>query len=196
MQNRPRRVRRPGKPTAHKTRYHRPKGSNRNVSGKRKSWYLPAALLLVGLVALFDHNSIQPAVLESISDGDTLRVTLQGKPYKIRLHGIDTPEYDQPFGDAAKRALQDLVYNKEITIKKRDEDQYGRLVAIVYADGENVNLQLVEDGYAWWYRDYAGFNMPLAYAEFSARRNDRGLWQKDDPTPPWEWRRSRVKTPR
>ncbi|MEE4250949.1 MAG: thermonuclease family protein [Alcanivoracaceae bacterium] len=126
-----------------------------------------------------------------MSDGDTLRVSVEGTIYKVRLYGIDTPEYKQAFGSAAKQALEDLVEGKQITLKEREQDRYGRLVATVYADGENVNLQLVENGYAWWYRDYATFNVPLALAEFSARRDERGLWQSDDPTPPWEWRSNR-----
>ena len=192
--SRPRRVRRPGKPTAHKTRYVRPRaGGGRQKSKNRKQ---PAQILLgivfiVALVAFFDQASIQPAELLSVSDGDTLRVSLDGREVKVRLYGIDTPEYKQPYGSAASEALRGLVANREIEIKERDKDRYGRLVAIVYADGENVNRQLVESGYAWWYRDHATFNVPLALAEFSARRNDRGLWQDEDPTPPWEWRSKR-----
>ena len=190
---RPRRLRRPGKPTAHKTRYYRPQGQSRSQrpgGRKREMTFLVGALLLIALIIWLDNASIKPVELLSVSDGDTLRVSLEGKTYNVRLYGIDTPESDQPFGGAAKQALQDLVANKALSIKERDEDRYGRLVAIVYADGESVNLQLVEGGYAWWYRDYATFNMPLAFAEFSARLDDRGLWQKENPTPPWEWRRN------
>lgn len=195
QQARPRRVRRPGKPTAHKTRYVRPRrqGSSGFSGGgpRNRLTVLLGVVLAIVLVVWVDHGSIEPAVLISVTDGDTLRASVDGKTVKVRLYGVDTPEYDQPHGAAATRALQELVRNKDIAIKERDRDRYGRLVAIVYADGESVNLQMVESGHAWWYRDYATFNASLAYAEFSARRNERGLWQNEDPTPPWEWRRSR-----
>ena len=38
---------------------------------------------------------------------------------------------------------------------------------------EHVNLAMVADGYAWWYRYYARNNRELAAAETEAR--DRGL---------------------
>lgn len=148
-------------------------------------------LLAIALVLWVDYASIQPARVLSVTDGDTLRASIEGETYKVRLYGIDTPETGQPFGNAATKALQDMLQTAEITIKKRDEDRYGRLVAIVYANGENVNEQLVAGGHAWWYRDYATLNPRLALAEFNARRNDRGLWQNENPTPPWEWRKAR-----
>ncbi len=147
--------------------------------------------LFVGAILALDHAAIQPAVVLKVVDGDTLHLAIDGKRTKVRLHGIDTPERDQPHGSKATAALLNLVYNRDISVKKRDTDRYGRLVAIIYADGENVNTALVRDGHAWWYRRYAQLSVPLAWAEFEARNNDRGLWQAEDPTPPWEWRRAR-----
>ena len=37
-----------------------------------------------------------------ISDGDTITVVHDGKPEKIRLYGIDTPESKQAFGSVAQ----------------------------------------------------------------------------------------------
>lgn len=190
LQAGPRRIRRPGKPTAHKTRYYRPGGKGRSQTPRRRQ-RLKAVVLMVALITWLDQASVKPAVLIDVSDGDTLRASVEGKTYTVRLYGIDTPEYKQPYGEAAKAALQNMVSSAELTLKERDKDRYGRLVATVYADGKSVNLQLVDAGYAWWYRDYATFNVPLALAEFSARRNERGLWQEHNPTPPWAWRRDR-----
>ena len=41
-----------------------------------------------------------------IVDGDTITVVHNGKPEKIRLYGIDTPESKQAFGTGAKEALR------------------------------------------------------------------------------------------
>ena len=45
-----------------------------------------------------------------VSDGDTITILdASQKQHKIRLHGIDMPEYQQPYGKAAKSALANLV---------------------------------------------------------------------------------------
>ena len=40
-----------------------------------------------------------------VADGDTLDVRLESGMLRVRLHGVDAPERDQPWGKAAKRAL-------------------------------------------------------------------------------------------
>jgi len=47
--------------------------------------------------------------LVKVIDGDTLKVKIQGAELKVRLIGIDAPESDQPFGDAARDELASLV---------------------------------------------------------------------------------------
>jgi hypothetical protein len=34
-------------------------------------------------------------------------------------------------------------------------DRYGRIVGKVIFDGQDVDLAMVQEGYAWWYRKYA-----------------------------------------
>jgi endonuclease YncB( thermonuclease family) len=52
----------------------------------------------------------------------------------------------------------------------------------------NVNLELVREGWAWWYGKYATKNKELASAEAAARKAKRGLWADAKPIPPWDWR--------
>ena len=54
-----------------------------------------------------------------IVDGDTV-YTKDGT--KIRLHGIDTPERDQPYGKQATRALDRLIKTK-IFVLEKDTDR-------------------------------------------------------------------------
>ena len=124
-----------------------------------------------------------------IVDGDTLEL-VGGE--EVRLHGIDAPEAAQPYGEAATRFLRELTLGRVVTVRVTDRDRYGRLVGwIVLENGSTAQELLIEAGLAWWYREYAPDARRLRAAEEDARVASRGLWEQDDPTPPWEWRRSR-----
>ena len=90
-----------------------------------------------------------------IADGDTLDVRLESGMLRVRLHGVDAPEHDQPWGKAAKRALSKLVYRETVEVEPVTQDQYERIVARVWLDDRDVNAALVEGGNAWVYRRYA-----------------------------------------
>lgn len=127
-----------------------------------------------------------------VIDGDTIEILdAAQETHRIRLHGIDTPERGQPFGDAARRALADVIAGQGVGIDVRDTDRYGRTIGIVYLGGQNVNLTLVRDGYAWWYERYAPLDDDLQDAQDAARSEGLGLWTESSPIPPWEWRRGR-----
>jgi micrococcal nuclease len=49
----------------------------------------------------------------------------------VRLDGIDAPELGQPFGQASKRALSDLVFDKQVTLHTTSTDRYKRTLARV-----------------------------------------------------------------
>jgi len=125
-----------------------------------------------------------------IADGDTLSLLdASNTQHKIRFFGIDAPESDQPHGNRSREALAALVSGKRLGVVVIEEDDYGRKVGTVYADGRNVNLALVEQGHAWWYQYFARQEHALEAAEREARSARRGLWAGSDPTPPWDWRR-------
>ncbi len=49
-----------------------------------------------------------------VHDGDTLTgITASNEQVKVRLDAIDAPEIKQPYGQAAKKALSDMVFGKE-----------------------------------------------------------------------------------
>ena len=126
------------------------------------------------------------------SAGNRLRPAWPGRRRvrsEIRLFGIDSPEWDQPHGEQARDALAGLVSRQQVGLVTVETDGFGRTVATVYMDGRNINLTMVENGHAWWYRRYAPYERHLAEAEQQARQRARGLWSNPDPRPPWEWRR-------
>ena len=124
--------------------------------------------------------------ISRVVDGDTVYMK---DGTKVRLHGIDTPERDQPYGKQATRNLDKLI-GRTVFVVERDTDRYGRLVGTLYTpEGVNVNLQMVCNGSAWWYSRYARNNRAMASCQDEAKEAGLGLWADDDPMPPWEWRR-------
>jgi micrococcal nuclease len=124
-----------------------------------------------------------------ISDGDTIGVMHQGREEKIRLHGIDAPERKQPFGIRAKLYSAGLAFEKDVTVKPRGTDRYGRTIAdVILPDGRNLNREMLKAGFAWWFRRYAPYDEELKRLEAEAREAKRGLWADPEPVPPWERR--------
>jgi micrococcal nuclease len=121
-----------------------------------------------------------------IVDGDTILVSLGGEDERVRYIGIDTPESvapDQPvecYGHAASDFNASLVEGQEarLVFDRELRDQYGRLLAYVYVNGQLVNAQLMRRGYA---RTLV-FPPNTAHAELFARLQQqaadagRGLW--------------------
>jgi endonuclease YncB( thermonuclease family) len=125
-----------------------------------------------------------------VADGDTVSLLDRNNTqHKVRLFGIDTPEQNQPYGNAAKKVLLDLVGQKTVGVVVVTTDSYGRKVGTLYLDGVNINVAMVERGYAWWYQHFAPHEIKLAASEQQARQQRLGLWADPDPVPPWEWRR-------
>ena len=126
-----------------------------------------------------------------VTDGDTITILDASQTqHKVRLYGIDTPEYKQPYSRAATKTLAGWVEGEGVGVDVKDTDSYGRTVGVIYKGNVNVNLQMVKSGYAWWYKKYAPLNDDLRMAEERARIDKLGLWAEPDPIPPWEWRQA------
>lgn len=116
--------------------------------------------------------------------------------HKIRLAGIDAPEKAQPFGNRSRQHLGELTFQKMVVADCPKVDRWGRLVCKVTADDQDVGLQQVAMGMAWWFRRYSGEQSPAdraahEKAEDAARTARTGLWSDADPVPPWEWRKKK-----
>lgn len=126
-----------------------------------------------------------------ILDGDTMEVLYQNSPIKIRLAHIDCPEkrYQQPFGAQAKKALSDLCFGQQVTVRVQKSDRYKRLIAIVINyHRQIVNQEMVRQGMAWHFKKYSS-DPVYAEIEIEARKHKVGLWRDPNPVPPWEWRK-------
>ena len=129
-----------------------------------------------------------------VVDGDSLNVLSlpENEELKLRLYGIDAPEWKQEYGKESKDALRGLLGpNREISVKVLDKDRYGRLICKLHLNSEDISVNewMVSEGNAWHYKKYAPNDISLQSAEKSARKNKLGLWVYESPIPPWEFRK-------
>lgn len=92
-----------------------------------------------------------------VVDGDTIVVNYNGAEEKVRLIGVDTPESVHPdnnrntdAGFAASEFTNVYLTGQDVELEfdVQQRDQYGRLLAYVYLDGEMFNMKLLQTGYA------------------------------------------------
>lgn len=78
---------------------------------------------------------VEASVIRVI-DGDTIEVAIEGKLYKVRYIGIDTPEVGQPYADEATEKNRELVERKVVWLEKdvSETDKYNRLLCYVYVE--------------------------------------------------------------
>ena len=90
-------------------------------------------------------NSLKLAT--KIIDGDTFLI--EGG-YSVRILGIDADERGYPCYDAAKNRLEEIILNQEVKLENgtEDLDQYCRYLRYVFADNQNISLELVKEGLA------------------------------------------------
>lgn len=125
-----------------------------------------------------------------VIDGDTLVVVKENKEIKIRLYGIDCPELDQPYGEAARQYISNFVLDKTIRYVETGTDRYKRTVAIVYISNTDISLQesLLKSGLAWIYPLYCTESICKEWERVwkDAILHGKGMWL----TPPWLWRKN------
>lgn len=80
-----------------------------------------------------------------VIDGDTFQLR-SGK--RVRLLGVDAPEYNRCGGPEAKKRLKELIGQKIIDLREVTTEAYGRSLALVYAGSVFVNRVMLEEGWA------------------------------------------------
>lgn len=140
----------------------------------------------------------QVATVASVTDGDTIRVLLDGQNVPVRYIGIDTPETQSGFelmGQEAADANARLVAGQQVILEKdvSETDRFDRLLRHVWVevDGELVlvGLELIRLGVA----QVSTFPPDVKYidelfvpAQAAAREAGIGLWaiaSTPEPTP-------------
>lgn len=163
------------------------------------------ALILAALLVAAGRSfeaAAQPAVTTlsgvviRVSDGDTLWLrpdpdadvqAERRKPVKIRLLGLDAPEICQDQGPEARAALASWILGRHVTVQRRAVDNYGRQLATLWLDGQDVGARLVAQGQAWSAR-WHGAVGSYADEEAVARHARAGLFARPDPELPRAFR--------
>jgi len=125
-----------------------------------------------------------------VIDGDTL-VLADGR--HVRFIGIDAMELghdgsaDQPYAAAARDRLKQLIedHGGKLRLETDSEayDEHGRMLAYLFAGGEDLGLTLIREGLAVVVAvppDLAQLGC-YAEAEARARASHLGIWSKDSP---------------
>ncbi len=156
-------------------------------------WFLRALRFLVAMFLI--ATIVRPAwaadaKVTYVTDGDTLwvRPAGGGKSIKVRIDGIDAPEICQAGGDAARMALASRVVGRTVVVSTRRQDDYGRQVATIELDGEDIAAWMVSQGHAWSYqvrRDGSRYRA----LQIQARAERRGLFAQPGALHPRVFRR-------
>lgn len=168
------------------------------MSRDRSRLLLAALIVLVSgsLAAGFSVRTAQaPASLKGtvsfVYDGDTVKVLLEnGEEPRVRLIGVDTPEYDDSREEVrllaflAKRFATSRLLRRPVRLAfdAQRTDAFDRMLAYVWTeDGALFNEVLIREGYGFAFLKYRFDRSRMAEfreAEKAARGSGRGLWHE------------------
>ncbi len=149
------------------------------------------ALVAVGCAGRGNLESAESvdAKVTRVVDGDTVKVSVDGRTETVRYIGIDTPESVKPdepvecYGEEAGKYNEGLVEGKEVRLDFDSErrDRFGRLLAYIYlhsSPGKSINEVLVQRGYArtLTIEPNTRLGKRLDRLERRAREKGLGLW--------------------
>lgn len=142
---------------------------------------IPALFPLLLLLLAPSQGLCFSARLERAMDGDSLVLALQdGHREEVRLIGLDTPEQEQEWGEAAREYSRRFCSGGrlELALDKEQRDRYGRLLAYVWRDGKMLNEALLEAGLAVILpiKPNTAFAGRFRAAQERAQAAQRGFW--------------------
>jgi len=99
-----------------------------------------------------EKGEIWSGVVKHVVDGDTIDVSfgIYGIQ-RIRLVGVNTPEWYEEGYEEAKEFVNKTCSGKEVKLDVDDREQhdcYYRILAVVYVNNTNLNEKLLREGYA------------------------------------------------
>ncbi|ANH67282.1 thermonuclease family protein [Mitsuaria sp. 7] len=172
------------------------------LSGRSVSPFSSPRACLIAILSCSLLGTASAATLRGevvgLADGDTLTVLdKERQQHRVRLVGIDAPEKRQAFGERSRQNLSALVLRQDVVVDWKKRDRYGRILGVVHVRSVDVGQAQLRAGLAWHYKAYereqaAEQRILYSAEEVDARRARRGLWSEAAPTPPWEFRRSKV----
>ena len=131
--------------------------------------------------------------ITEVIDGDTVKIIYEGQETTVRYLLVDTPETnhpwfgEQPLGKEATERNRELIEQAqqiEIEFDAGDRfDDYDRLLAYFYADGESIQQQLLEEGFArvaYVFPPNTRYVEEFRDAEAEAKDAEIGIWEYEN----------------
>ncbi len=149
---------------------------------------LTSCLWLAGLVTFAEELK---GKVVAVLDGNTIEILADDNDtYKIMLYGIDCPELEQSFGEAAREKAEKIFMNKEVSVTLMGKDRWGTRLGIVWVKGTDPRLQILSEGLAWTAERNP--ETELERVKEQAREKKLGLWSEEEPLAPWVFRRQQT----
>ena len=137
--------------------------------------------------AMAPADETMEAKVKRVIDGDSILVVdSNDTEFEAQLEGIDAPEMKQEFGKESLEALTKML--KDQKVKLTWKSTYDRLLAQVYVADKHVNIEMLRSGMAWHFKRY-NKSEELAKIELEAKQAKKGLWSKESPVAPWDYRK-------
>jgi micrococcal nuclease len=102
--------------------------------------------------------------------------------HQKRLKSINAPDTStsqvNPYGEESWKALEGKIMGKQVRLDIIDIDRYKRMVGMIWIGTRNINLEMVNEGYAEAYLEYLKepYRAKFIQAEKDARSARRGIW--------------------
>jgi endonuclease YncB( thermonuclease family) len=125
----------------------------------------------------------------NVIDGNTIEVVDEkSQIQKLMFAGIDCPEPGQEYADKAKKFIEKLLLNKEVSWEIVGKDRWANYLAVIkLKDDLDPRVELLKEGLAWTHE-----KNPLPELEVhrvKAQEKRKGLWKEESPVSPWIYRR-------
>lgn len=175
------------------------------------------SFLILGLLAgltIFSITSLSFALepirtvngtVSKVSDGHTLQVsTPEQTQLRVRLYGIDSPEpekYDQdtgrvtkpcqPYAKESRKTLENKIMGRQVRLDIIRINLHNRSVGIIWIGNRNINLEMVQDGYAEAYVERLSepYLSQFVQAQKEAKSAKKGIWSIWDYERPSDFRK-------
>ena len=155
----------------------------------KKRLLLMISIFFIGTNFVYAKETVK---FSKCVDGDTFKGTIGKEEYTIRMLAIDTPESVHPnkqveyYGkEASEYTCNKLQNAKKITLEYDSNsdkfDKYDRILAWVFTDGDLLQEELIEHGYAkvaYLYGDYK-YTKSLEAKQELASAKGLGVWNEE-----------------
>ncbi len=133
-------------------------------------------LLVAGSIGVTKRVINPGEKVVAVIDGDSFKIA---NDQTIRLLSLDAPDINYCMGKEAKEALSKKIQGKTVILKELKTDRYGRVMAIVYWNNENINEYMIKNGFALHLWDNTKQLKILGEANDFAREERLGIFSPE-----------------